>query len=292
VQIVDTTLQEWELVVPNPRGGDVYRKVIRPAEGGKQVSYDIRFERFGEGDKGYTSIRHRHDFEQLRFAASGRMDLGFDTLEEGDVGYFPANAYYGPQKCEGALILIAQWGDRFITKEQSDQAVAELSQRGEFRDGIYRSVDERGHPYNKDPLNAIWEQVFGEPYKAQQPRYRQPVLITPPAFGWSDQEGPVRIRRLGTFTENGLAIETVHWHRNGTFAVAGNHSDHRPTFLFTSAGSFSHDGLQFGAHTGIWAGPDETMRVNGEEGSESLVVRFPAPSSTITLGLDRESVRT
>jgi hypothetical protein len=105
---------------PNPRGGDVFRKVIRAAEGGAEVSYDIRLERFGEGDREYTSVRHRHDFEQLRFAAAGRMDLGFGMLEEGDVGYFPANAYYGPQRCDGALILIAQWGDRFITKEQSD----------------------------------------------------------------------------------------------------------------------------------------------------------------------------
>ena len=211
MQIVDTTRQAWELVLPNPRGGDVFRKVIRAAEGGAQVSYDIRLERFGEGDREYTSVRHRHDFEQLRFAAAGRMDLGFGMLEEGDVGYFPANAYYGPQRCDGALILIAQWGDRFITKEQSDAAVAELSRHGEFRDGIYRSVDEQGRPYNKDPLNAIWEQVFGAPYKPQKPRYRQPIVITPAAFGWSAGEGATRRRKLGVFTENGLAVEWVQW---------------------------------------------------------------------------------
>ena len=285
MQIVDTTRQEWELVVPNPRGGDVFRKVIRSAEGGKQVSYDIRFERFGEGDKGYTSIRHRHDFEQLRFAVSGRMDLGFDTLEEGDVGYFPANAYYGPQKCEGALVLIAQWGDRFITKQQSDEAVAELSQRGEFRDGIYRSVDDGGHPFNKDPLNAIWEQVFGEKYVPQPARYRQPILITPSAFGWSDQDGPVRVRRLGTFTELGLAAETVQWVEDGSFEIDAGDHDRRPTFLFTTTGSFAHDGEQFGALTGVWADPGESVKIDATAGSEVLVVRFPEPSSRITLGL-------
>lgn len=246
MKIVDTARQTWELVVPNPRGGDVFRKVIRAAEGGTQVSYDIRFERFGEGDREYTSVRHRHDFEQLRFAAFGRMDLGFDVLEEGDVGYFPANAYYGPQRCAGALILVAQWGDRFITKEQSDGAVAELSKRGEFRDGIYRSVDERGHPYNKDPLNAIWEQVYGEPYKPQHPRYKQPVLITPAAFGWSEGEGATRRRRLGVFTENGLAVESVQWHESGSFEVPASEDDRRPTFLFTTAGNFAHNGQDFG----------------------------------------------
>ena len=29
--IVDTTSQTWDLVLPNPRGGDVWRKVIRAA---------------------------------------------------------------------------------------------------------------------------------------------------------------------------------------------------------------------------------------------------------------------
>jgi hypothetical protein len=286
MQIVDTTRQPWDLVQPNPRGGDVYRKVIRAAESGTQVSYDIRFERFGEGDREYTSVRHRHDFEQLRFAAVGRMDLGFGMLEEGDVGYFPANAYYGPQKCEGALILIAQWGDRFITKQQSDEAIAELAKRGEFHDGIYSSVDEQGHPYNKDPLNAIWEQVFGEPYRPQRPRYRQPVVITPAAFGWSEGEGVTRSRKLGVFTENGLAIESVQWQKDGTFEVAASESDRRPAFVFTSAGNFSHRGQAFGPHTGVWADPGEGLSVDGEAGSELLLVRFPEPSSRITLGLN------
>jgi hypothetical protein len=285
VQIVDTTRQQWELVLPNPRGGDVYRKVIRAAEGGARVSYDIRLERFGEGDREYTSVRHRHDFEQLRFAAAGRMDLGFAKLEEGDVGYFPANAYYGPQKCDGGLILIAQWGDRFITKQQSDEAIAELAKHGEFRDGIYRSVDERGHPYNKDPLNAIWEQVFGEPYKPQQPRYRQPVVITPAAFGWSAGEGVTRSRKLGVFTENGLAIESVQWRGDGPFAVAASESDRRPVFAFTTAGSFSGDGQAFGSHTAVWADSGEGFQLDGSTGSELLLVRFPEPSSQITLGL-------
>jgi hypothetical protein len=288
MRIVDTTRQTWDLVLPNPRGGDVYRKVIRAAEGGTQVSYDIRFERFGEGDRAYSSVRHRHDFEQLRFAAAGRMDLGFGMLEEGDVGYFPANAYYGPQKCEGALVLIAQWGDRFITKEQSDEAIAELAKRGEFSDGIYRSVDDQGHPYNKDPLNAIWEQVFKEPYKPQRPRYRQPIVMTPAAFGWSDGEGATRSRKLGMFTENGLAIESVQWRENGSFEVAAGESDRRPTLAFTTEGSFSHRGQAFGPHTGLWADPGEGFSVDAEAGSELLLVRFPEPSSQITLGLNRD----
>jgi len=203
MQIVETEKLEWALIVPNTRGGDIYRKVIHTAQGGDGVSYDVRIELFSEGDRAYTAIRHRHDFEQLRFAVSGSMDLGFTTLNEGEVGYFPANAYYGPQKCAGAIILIAQWGDHFITKEASDRAVAELSETGKFSDGIYHGLDENGKPYSKDPLNAIWEQVFNRPYVPQPARYRQPIVMSPDAFGWSEPEG--QVHRKGRVRLAGLA---------------------------------------------------------------------------------------
>ncbi len=208
MQIVDTTTSPWELIVPNTRGGDVYRKVIVAAQGGDQVSYDVRLELFGEGDRAYASIRHRHDFEQLRFAVSGRMDLGVAMLNQGQVGYFPANAYSGPLKCQGAVILIAQWGDHFITKADSDRAVAELSRAGKFTGGIYRSAGPDGRPFNKDPLNAIWEQVFGRPYTPQKPQYAQPVVISPDGFGWS------RARRPGPGPPPGHLHRERHGHRD------------------------------------------------------------------------------
>ena len=283
MHIVETDKLTWDLIVPNTRGGDIYRKVIRMADGGDQVSYDVRIELFGEGESAYTSIRHRHDFEQLRFAVQGEMDLGFTKLAEGEVGYFPANAYYGPQSCADAIILIAQWGDRLITKEDSDRAVAELSSVGQFTDGIYRSVDSSGKPFNKDPLNAIWEQVFKRPYVPQHPRYKQPVVMSPESFGWSAQDGPVRSRRLGTFSENLLAIEIVEWVEDGTFHNKVADHDERPTLMFTTAGSFSVDESPFGPRTGLWADPGESIKLNATAGSALLMVRFPAPSSRITL---------
>jgi hypothetical protein len=213
------------------------------------------------------------------------MDLGFDVLDEGDVGYFPANAYYGPQKCEGAVILIAQWGDRFITKAQNAQAVAELKRTGDFKDGFYQSVDELGRPYSKDPLNAIWEKVFGEPYVPHAPRYKQPVVMTPSAFGWNESDGATRSRRLGVFGETALEIETVQWAQDGPLHVQLAENDARPTLLFTTLGAFEHDSLSFGPQTGVWLDPRESVKIEGTTGSELLMVHFPQPSSRITLGL-------
>jgi hypothetical protein len=285
MHIVDTTELTWDLIVPNTRGGDIYRKVIRSAEGVRGVDYDVRIELFSGGEGSYKSIRHRHDFEQLRFAVSGQMDLGFDVLEEGDVGYFPANAYYGPQECGDALILIAQWGDHFITKERSDAAVAELTETGEFKDGFYHSVDDQGQAYTIDPLNAIWGKVFGEAYVPQPPRYKQPVVMTPSAFGWSSPDGATRCRRLGVFSEISLEISTVQWVQNGPLHVELAENDLRPTLLFTTKGTFTHDNLSFGPLTGVWVEPGNSVDLEGSADSELLVVHFPEPSSRITLGL-------
>jgi hypothetical protein len=285
MHIADTTQLTWDLIVPNTRGGDIYRKMIRSAEGVLQVDYDVRIERFSGGEQTYKSIRHRHDFEQLRFAVSGRMDLGFDVLEEGDVGYFPANAYYGPQECADAVILIAQWGDRYITSAQSAAAVAERKQTGEFKDGFYHSVDERGQPCKIDPLNAIWAKVFGQPYVPQAPRYKQPVLMTPSAFGWGTSDGATRSRRLGVFSETSLEISTVQWVHDGPLHVQLAENDHRPTLLFTTAGTFTHDSLSFGPLTGVWIDPGESIKIAGSAESELMMVHFPPPSSRITLAL-------
>jgi hypothetical protein len=219
------------------------------------------------------------------------MDLGFATLNEGDIGYFPANAYYGPQRCEGAVILIAQWGDRFIPKTDSDRAVAELTAKGEFKDGFYNSTDDEGQVVQKDPLNAIWEQVFHEPYVPREPRYPQPILVTPSAFDWSDLDDGVRIRNLGVFTENALSLEMVSWSRTGTFHSRLEADDRRPTLMFTTRGSFSVDGVRCGPLVGIWAEPGESVTADADGGSELMLVRFPEPTSRITLGLGDTSCR-
>jgi hypothetical protein len=181
------------------------------------------------------------------------------------------------------VLLVVQWGDRFITKDQNDRAVAELSAVGEFHEGIYRSVDKQGRRFNKDPLNAIWEQVFGEPYVPRTPRYHHPIIMTPGAFGWSEAEGAVRRRRLGEFTEHRFAIEMVQWVDDGSLTVSSEDQDRRPTLLFTVTGTFAQQDAEFGPLTGVWGDAGESIAVTGAAGSQALVLRFPEPSSHITL---------
>ena len=62
MHIVETTRLPWDLIVPNTRGGDIWRKQIRGAEGGRQVSYDVRIERFGEGDRVHVFLDRTEGF--------------------------------------------------------------------------------------------------------------------------------------------------------------------------------------------------------------------------------------
>src|SRR5260370_33962906 len=110
--------------------------------------------------------------------------------------------------------------------------------------------------------------MFQKPYIPQKPRYTQPIVISPDGFGWSRQGGPVRSRRLGVFTENDMAIELVPWAEDGTFHSQLAEGDKRPTLMFTMAGSFSSDGLHFGALTGIWAEPRESIQLVSTRASE------------------------
>ena len=59
----------------------------------------------------------------------------------------------------------------------------------------------------------------------------------------------------------------------------------------TTAGSFTCDGTAYGPLTGIWADPGESIKLDAIAGSELLKVRFPAPSSRITLTQDERSLR-
>ena len=59
-------------------------------------------------DHVYRTPRHNHTFQQIKFTESGRADVTpGEYIEEGDIGYFPRGAYYGPQAREKDTTTIA-----------------------------------------------------------------------------------------------------------------------------------------------------------------------------------------
>jgi hypothetical protein len=90
---------------------------------------------------------------------------------------------------------------------------------------------------------------------------------------------------LGVFTENELEVETIQWAESGSWDFQPAENDHRPTLLFTTVGSITHGSRRFGPLTAFWVESGQHLTIDGEKESELLIVRFPEPSSRITLGL-------
>src|SRR3954463_16009033 len=48
-------------------------------------------------DVGYSTPRHRHTFDQYRYALIGKRMIDDGYLEPGECGFYPEGVYYGPQ---------------------------------------------------------------------------------------------------------------------------------------------------------------------------------------------------
>ena len=58
-------------------------------------------------DKGYGTPRHRHTFDQYRYALTGKRMIKDGYLEPGECGFYPEGVYYGPQMQEDRSALVA-----------------------------------------------------------------------------------------------------------------------------------------------------------------------------------------
>ena len=163
----------------------------------------------------YQSPHHRHNFDQLRFCVSGPANIApGKTLEEGDIGYFPEGAFYGPQHDHGRprVTLVMQFGGAsglgYMSSTQLKRGTEELESLGTFGGGRYRR---RGEEADRDSYEAIWEHIFQRPIAYPPARYADPLLMRPSAFEWrADAARPgVRRKELGSFTERPLKLAFV-----------------------------------------------------------------------------------
>jgi hypothetical protein len=272
MEVYDTEKMSWARVVANARVGEVRRKAIREGEVLPGVGYASDCYHYVGGDTVFTAPRHRHDFEQIRISMRGEQDFGLGQItEEGWIAYFPAGAYYGPERIDGASIFQVQWSDYWVSRADHDRAFTELQRTGEFRDGKYHWVDQAGKAQTQDALNAIWEYVFDRKSEIPEPRYPQPILMNPDAFGWVKGPGAVSEAVLGRFTERDLTIRKIRWDTAGGYELPAD----RTYCLFTVRGNIDVDGVTCGQHTVLWSDLGEASTVEGHGGSEALCIAFP-----------------
>jgi hypothetical protein len=270
--ITDAAGMEWERLRTSSRNMRTSRKLLREGEALPGVGLYALLVKLHEGAEKFTAPRHRHNFSQIRIGLRGQMDFG-PGLEcgPGEVGFFPGGAHYGPEEINGAEYLLLQWGREWVTRAQDKQAMAELSRRGRFEQGLYY-YEEDGAEKSIDGKRAVWEHVYGRPEVIREPQYRSPVIITPDNFDWI-KDGGLSRKALGHFTEDDVTIEMVQW--DGTGGPAHRFQPDRTSLAFVLKGAVTAAGQSCGTQTAIWSDFGESRELSGDAGAEAIVIGLP-----------------
>ena len=272
-KIVESAKLEFE-EKPTPRAGRIQWKTLAKGVPGTLNNFEFNVYRFHPG---YGTPRHRHNFEQIRFALNGDMTYDPDKeLSPGSLTYFPEGAYYGPQNTPSASdVLLLQFGGAsgqgFHGQEELFAAREEMMKTGEFKGGVYTYYKD-GKKHNQDAPEAVFEHIYKRKVEYVKPRIPEPVKFDPSAFSWivSDIDG-IEEKLLGVLTER--KVKSV-MYRAVKPAKMKLGADERQLF-FTLNGEFSIEGRKCGPMTSIFCEKGESSELALEPGWESLMIRLP-----------------
>ena len=258
---------------PGQRSPTITYKPLLKGTPGTPENYELTINSFGEG--GSFSPRHRHNFEQFRYALGTPLNYspGLD-IPPGQIGFFPEGAYYGPQTIvEGSLMLIVQFGGAsgsgYLSVDQLMQGTNELRLRGEFNGGVYTTINAAGKRTNQDGHEAVWQYVSGHPVHYPAPRYREPIIIQPEAFQWSSHEGQPGVdRRLfGVFNERGASASQYRLAQGATLTLPSTGGS---VLVFLDSGQLEIEATPYSAYTAIEVSHGETATLTALEDSVLL----------------------
>jgi hypothetical protein len=271
MEVIATAEIAWEPTPVNTRGGKVSRKYLRESELLPGVGFYARLVKYHQGEGVFTAPRHKHNYDQIRFTISGSPDFGHGQVCGPNwPSYFPQGAPYGPERIDGAEVIVIQWGDTWVSREASDAAVAELKKVGEFKGGIYTRVDEGVHR-NTDSIQAIWEKVHGRRLVWPTPRYPQPILMDPEAFSWVELTSSLSVKNLGSFTEQDVNMSMLRWEQDAPVQFGPE----RTHLVFSLVGTIEIDGTGYPPQTAVWSDFGDSDKLIGKAGSEVIVFGLP-----------------
>ena len=167
----------------------------------------------------FYSPRHRHNFDQFRYAYRGDVSIAPDlTLREGELCYHPEAVFYGPQNDESGErdVLVLQFGGTsgqgYLNFAQVAEGQKLLKQSGRFEGGKFYPEGERKP---QDAYEAIWERFSGRPLEYPAPRYHSVIVAKPENYAWVPCKGSgsgtrnMSTRTLGVFTERQTRADMI-----------------------------------------------------------------------------------
>jgi len=223
----------------------------------------------------YTTPRHRHNFDQIRLQVGGSFDYdGLGAMTEGMVGYFPEGTPYGPSASgEDSRILLLQHagasGAGYLSDGEYNASIAELKERGEFRDGIYTVIGADGRKRNQDGYEAVWENAYRRPVEYAKPRYDQPIFMRPENFSWLSGSEGSSYKLLGDFNERRMRLGFV-----GLAAGARRALDSHSLY-FVVAGSGRAGDTAWCKHTTIHVAAGERAEIRADADAELFHIGLP-----------------
>jgi hypothetical protein len=264
------------------RGGIIKFKTLLEGDEGTPANYQLLL---ADTDPSFWSPRHRHNFDQVRFALDGSTNIGPKrNLEPGDLAYFPEGTYYGPQNQQevgrDSLTMVVQFGgpsgNGYMSIRQTDAGLEALKQHGDFEAGVYKrhepGADGRK---NQDAFEAIWEQQNGRDIEYQKPRFMDAIHFREANFEWQPVAGSpgVATKDIGSFTEKGVRVYFVQLQAGASYELPAQ-PQKQLLFVRDGNGRFADAG-EWAAHTAVDLGPGESTRMTAATLTEAMVLLFP-----------------
>jgi mannose-6-phosphate isomerase-like protein (cupin superfamily) len=269
--------------VRSTRGGVIKFKTLLEGREGRPDNYQLLL---ADTDPSFKSPRHRHNFDQVRFALTGATNIGPKrNLEAGDLAYFPEGTYYGPQDQEEvgkqSLTMVIQFGgpsgNGYMSMGQHDENARQMKADGDFEGGIYKrhspAADGRK---NQDAYEAIWEHHSGRPIEYQRPRFMDAIHFREPNFEWLPVAGNtgVATKDIATFTEKGVKVSFVQLKPGASHTLAAQ-PQQQLLFVRSGTGQFASKAGEWFEHTAVDISPGESVGLTATTLTEAMVLVFP-----------------
>jgi hypothetical protein len=264
-------------------GSDRGTKVLFAGDAGRLDNYRWFYSAPGVGE--WKAPRHRHNFEQIRFALEGRFEYRpAEYLDGGNVIYFPEGVHYGPQvRHDGLSMLTLQYGgatgNGYLSQAERKKGFDDLCAKGKFEKGYYTWLDDAGKRHNQDSFEAIWEYMMGRKIVYPEPRYNDLIKMNAENYGWTDVSGSpgVATKWLASLTERLVRVKFIKLDAGATLGIGGVPAT--TDLLFLTKGNILHDGQKH---------PEKTaFRCNPDEGPE--VIKATQPSTLFRIQLPQMS---
>lgn len=196
---------------------------------------------------GYGTPRHKHTFDQFRYALEGPRQIQDGVLMPGDCGFYPEGVHYGPQLQEQessglGLQFQGPSGVPYLTHEELQNATARLkAEGGTFAGGVYTRILPDGRKFNQDSHAACFEAITGKKIEFPQGRFAAPIIMRTAATRWViDRHLPgIEHKHLGSFGEHRSGVRIT---RLAPGARIPAHRQEDAEILYLTAGSIAYDG--------------------------------------------------